>query len=69
MSYTVIGRAQTPAFVTPYVVAVVRLDEGYEMLTNIVDTEPDQVRIGARVRVRFVAVSPTVTLPCFMLTA
>lgn len=69
VSYTVIGRAQTPAFETPYVVAIVRLDEGYEMVTNIVDTTPDRVHIGARVQVRFVPVSPTVTLPCFALTA
>lgn len=67
VTLTVIGRAQTPAFETPYVVAVVRLHEGYEMLTNIVDAGPDQVRLGAAVEVSFVPVDAEITLPCFSL--
>ena len=69
VTYTVVWRAQTPAFATPYVVAVVRLDEGYEMLTNIVDSEPEDVSIGARVQIRFVEISADVTLPCFTVAA
>jgi uncharacterized protein len=65
VTFTVVWRAQTPAFEVPYVVAVVRLDEGYEMMTNIVDVEPDDVTIGAPVEVRYVDVTPDVTLPCF----
>jgi hypothetical protein len=41
--------------------------EGYEMMTNVVDAEPGDVTIGASVRVRFVDVSPEMTLPCFEL--
>lgn len=67
VSYTVIWRAQTPAFDAPYVVAIVQLDEGYEMLTNIVDLEPTDVSIGARVRIKFVEITSDATLPCFEL--
>ena len=67
VAYTVVWRPQTPAFEAPYVVAVVRLDEGYEMMTNVVDVDPDDVAIGAPVSVRFVDVSSDGTLPCFTL--
>jgi uncharacterized OB-fold protein len=67
VTYTVVGRAQTPAFTTPYVVAVVRLDEGYEMLSNVVDAELDDIRIGARVEVLFAEQSSEIALPCFRL--
>jgi uncharacterized OB-fold protein len=36
-----------------YVLAYVELDEGPRMLTNIVDCEPESVRIGQRVTVVF----------------
>src|SRR5437764_12971278 len=45
VTYTVVWRAQTPAFDVPYTVAVVRLAEGYEMMTNIVNADPDDVSI------------------------
>lgn len=69
VTYTVVGRAQTPAFTTPYVVAVVRLDEGCEMMTNIVDCTPDEVTIGAPVEVSWLPVDADITLPCFRLVA
>ncbi len=69
VTFTVVWRPQTPAFDPPYVVAVVRLDEGYEMLTNIVGAPADDVAIGAAVRVRFVPVTDAVTLPCFEVAA
>jgi uncharacterized OB-fold protein len=67
VTYTVVGRAQTPAFRAPYVVAVVRLDEGYEMLSNLVDAEPADVRFGSRVEVLFTEESAEIALPCFTL--
>ena len=67
VTFTTVWRPQTPAFEAPYVVAVVRLDEGYEMMTNIVDVDPDHVTIGARVNVRYLDVTADVTLPCFTL--
>jgi hypothetical protein len=54
-SYTaVVHRAVDPArFRTPYVLAVVQLDEGPHLLTNIVECDPDAVHIDMPVAVRF----------------
>lgn len=38
---------------TPHNVSVVELDEGFRMMTQVVDIEPDAVHIGMRVRVIF----------------
>lgn len=51
----------------PYAVAVIDLDEGVRLLTDIVDCPVDQVRIGARVEVRFERISSTCVLPQFTL--
>ena len=71
VTYTVVWRPPTPAFDPPYVVAVVRLEEGYDMFTNIVDVEPDAdpgtSLIGAAVRVRFHRESEDIALPFFEL--
>jgi uncharacterized OB-fold protein len=67
VTYTVVWRPQTPAFEVPYVVAIVRLDEGVEMLTNLIDVAPERVSIGARVRVTFADVAEHMTLPFFTL--
>jgi uncharacterized protein len=64
-SFTVVGRAQTPAFEVPYVVAVVRLAEGPDMVTNIVEAQPSEIEIGDAVGVRYLPVTADVTLPCF----
>lgn len=50
-SHTVVHRAPTADRPTPYVVAIVDLDEGWHMMTNIVGCEPDTVHIGQRVTV------------------
>jgi len=47
-SFTVVRRAEPP-----YVLALVRLDEGTTLLTNVVDCDPDGVSIGQRVSVCF----------------
>lgn len=65
VTFTVVHRPPTPAFEAPYVVAVVRLDEGYDMFTNIVGTDPEDVRIGDSVEVTFQTFTPQITLPFF----
>lgn len=52
-AYSVVSRPQTPGFTAPYVVAIVRLDEGVRMLSTLVDVDPDDVRIGMDVVVTF----------------
>ena len=66
-SFTVVHRAPSPAFAAeaPYIVAVVELDEGTRLMTNITGCAPDAVRVGAKVRVTFRQLSGPVTLPVF----
>ena len=52
-SYTVAWRPPTPAFKTPYVVAIVRLEEGADLMTNIVDCPIDSLTVGMPVTVTF----------------
>lgn len=68
-SYTVARKPAGPAFAAdvPYVIAMIRLDEGPRMLTNIVTSDVEGVRIGARVKVSFDDVTPELTLPKFRL--
>lgn len=56
-----------PGVSTPYVLAVVSLDEGWNMLTNIVNCEPGQARIGARVKVNWDRRIGDWTIPVFEL--
>lgn len=53
-SYTVPRQARGDyADATPYVLAYVTLAEGPKILTNIVDTQPEDVEIGQDVRLVF----------------
>ena len=54
-TYSVVHSNDLPAFRdrVPYVVAIVDLDEGPRMETNIVDCPPDELRVGMRVTVAF----------------
>jgi hypothetical protein len=66
-SFTVTHQNQAPGFreEVPYVLAVVRLDEGPQLMTNVVGCPPDAVRIGMPVEVVFDDVTAEVTLPRF----
>lgn len=64
-SWTVVHRPVTAEFEPRYAPAIVELDEGYQMLTNIVGVAPHELSIGMRVRVQFHAVGADVTLPYF----
>jgi len=56
---------QVPMFEYPYVVAVIALEEGTRLISNVVDIDPGDVTIGMPVEVRFVAVDDELTLPLF----
>jgi uncharacterized OB-fold protein len=49
----------------PYVAAVVELDEGPRVMTNVVDCEFERLRVGMPLQVTFRATSDDVTLPVF----
>ena len=42
----VISHLPAPGFAPPFVIAIVELDEGPRLLTNLVDIEPDPTRIA-----------------------
>lgn len=56
VTFSIVRRPVQPEWQTeaPYVVALVALDEGPRLLTNIVDCDPETVAIGQRVTARFV---------------
>ena len=63
-SFTVDRRGSHPSFapMTPYVIAVVELDEGPRMTTNIVGCAVEDVRIGMHVEAVFEDTTPEITL-------
>ncbi|MBH1964141.1 MAG: Zn-ribbon domain-containing OB-fold protein [Comamonadaceae bacterium] len=52
-SYSVVHRAPTPAFRTnsPYVLALIDMDEGFRFMCNVIHCDPASVGIGDTVRV------------------
>ena len=66
-TFTIDRHQWLAGFPPPYVVAIVELDEGPLMLTNIVDCEPDEIEVGARVRVTYLDASDDITLYPFVL--
>ena len=49
----------------PYIVALVDLDEGVRVTTNIVECTPEVVHVGMPVEVVYEAITEAVTLPQF----
>lgn len=64
-SYSVVHRPQHPVFTVPYVVALVELEEGYRMVTNVVNCEVEQIRVGMPLQVLFHRVDGELVLPYF----
>jgi len=66
-TFTVTHRTQARGFKdeVPYIVACVELEEGVQVLTNLVDCDPASVAIGMTVQVTFEDVSPDWSLPRF----
>ena len=64
-SWSVVHRPMTPAFRTPYAPAIVRVDEGFDMVTALVGCRPDDIHDNMRVRAEFHRVDDAITLPFF----
>jgi uncharacterized OB-fold protein len=64
-SWTAIWRPQIPAFEVPYVAVIVELDEGWQMLSNLIGCGVDEVEIGMRVVVDFQPMHGGFRLPYF----
>ena len=63
-SFTVCHRAASEAFAAdvPYIVALVELDEGVRLLSNLIGCPHDQARVGMPVEVVFEDASSDITL-------
>ena len=49
----------------PYVAAIVELDEGPRVMTNVIECDFDALAIGMDVEVVFQAISDDITIPVF----
>ncbi|MFF0079672.1 bifunctional MaoC family dehydratase N-terminal/OB-fold nucleic acid binding domain-containing protein [Streptomyces canus] len=68
-SYVVMHHPPFPAFDPPYAVVLVELAEGVRMISNVVGTPYDKVRIGMPVRLVFRTYDGDLTLPVFRAAA
>jgi uncharacterized OB-fold protein len=66
-TWSVVYQNDLPPFGTrvPYVAAIVDLEEGPRMMTNVEGCEFDDLRIGMALQVAFRQETDTVTLPVF----
>ena len=68
-SFSIVHQAMLPAFkvAPPYVLALVQLDEGPRLMTNLVEVEPDpdRIRIGMPVEIVYEDLGDSVTLALF----
>jgi uncharacterized OB-fold protein len=64
-SYAVLHHPRNPRFEYPVLAALVDLDEGVRVVTNLVGIEPADIRIGMRLTVEFEATSDGGTVPVF----
>ena len=65
-TFTITRQNRTPGFDDgPYVLALVELDEGVKLFTNIVGCDPFDVTIGMEVEVTFVKANAEISVPFF----
>jgi uncharacterized OB-fold protein len=67
-TFAIVRRAVQPEWKgkEPYVVALIRLDDGGRLFSNVIDCKPEDVRCGDRVTCTFVETTdPELGLPVF----
>ena len=66
-TFTVTYQNQAPGFreELPYVLAWIELEEGLRILSNVIGSSPDEVRVGMPVEVDFEEVGEAIVLPKF----
>jgi uncharacterized OB-fold protein len=68
-TFAIVHRAAYPAFQddVPYIIAIVELEDGARIPTNLVDVEPDpkMIKVGMAVEVTYDDISEEITLPKF----
>jgi uncharacterized OB-fold protein len=64
-SWTVVHRPVTPAFAVPYAPAIIDLDEGHQMISNLIGLAPGRIVPGLPVQVEFHPAGGGLRLPYF----
>ena len=64
-SFIIVRRQYHPMLPPPYVVAIIELEEGIHMLSNVVECKPEDVKIDMPVTVVWDDVSPEFSMPKF----
>jgi uncharacterized OB-fold protein len=64
-SFSILHHPQNPQFDYPVLAALVDLDEGIRLATNLVNVEPGAIRIGMPVRVWFAETANDMAVPVF----
>ena len=64
-SFVVHHHPPVPGFDPPFLVALIDLEEGTRLVSNLIDVDPADVGIGMPVEVAFVEVAADLTLPLF----
>jgi uncharacterized protein len=64
-SYAILHHPQHPAFEYPVIAALVDLEEGVRVLSNLVDVDPDEISVGMPVRVDFRPTRQAGSVPVF----
>jgi len=64
-SFVVTHHPQVPAFDYPLVPALIELEEGTRLVSDVIDYAPERVQIGLPVEVTYVAYDDDLTLPQF----
>ncbi len=65
-TYTITRQNRTPGFDDgPYVLALIELEEGVKMFSNVVGCDPFEVQIGMEVEVTFQRATRDISVPFF----
>lgn len=67
-SFTVVRRGVSEAYPTPYIVALIDLEEGPRMMSHVVGSDAESVAVGDHVMVAFEDWSDEIAMPVFRLT-
>lgn len=64
-SLTIVWRPATPAFEAPYAPAIIELEEGWFLLTSVIDcdTDAEELAVGAAVEIVFHPLSDGFVIP------
>ena len=65
-SFSIVQRAPRPQFELPYAVAIIELEEGWHMLSNVLECPMDEVKVDLPVEVKFRKMTEEITLPYFV---